>query len=348
MHKTGAAKLMKLIEERVDPNKIQNGKGKRPAFVAANLGDMNILKALLEARADANLTEKKENGLTPAHEAAANDHVDALRLLLEARANIDARGDNGITPIHQAAFSNRVASIKVLLEARADVNTPTTNGKTPIYSATQEGHVKALKELLEARADANLTLRWSPIHVAAQYENMVALRLLLEARANLDASNHEGVTPIHVASKHGCLASVKFLLEAWADPKRVSIGGAGPLDYAKHGGNKEIIKLLEEVEEKDWDVVALATNATAQTDDQTGSKGARDEFATLLTKATPVKMNIHRPGSLYEKEEKEAKQHRPGSLYEKEEVNNGTFTFNPWWVVSLAICRFIATEQQCM
>jgi ankyrin repeat protein len=82
---------------------------------AAAKGDLERLRALLGAGGDPNETETEEHW-PPLVEAAAADHVEAARLLLEAGADMYARTDGGETPLLMAAQRGSVGVFSLLVE----------------------------------------------------------------------------------------------------------------------------------------------------------------------------------------------------------------------------------------
>lgn len=69
---------------------------------------------------------------TPLHHAAAADHADICRLLLDRGARVDARAIDGSTPLHFAARDSCPAAVKVLLEAGGDATARNSSGLLPI------------------------------------------------------------------------------------------------------------------------------------------------------------------------------------------------------------------------
>jgi ankyrin repeat protein len=82
--------------------------------------------------------------------AAFYGHTDIVKLLLESRADVNAKGEYGETALMRAALSSgRMDIIKLLLEAGADVNAKSTNGKTALMTAAKNGHTETVKLLKE-------------------------------------------------------------------------------------------------------------------------------------------------------------------------------------------------------
>ena len=69
---------------------------------------------------------------------------------------MQAAGLWGLTPLHEAAAEDHVHVIDYLLSVGADVNTPTNDGSTPLILAAAWGSLDAVKVLMDKGADPNL------------------------------------------------------------------------------------------------------------------------------------------------------------------------------------------------
>lgn len=124
----------KALGAGADVNAQQSGTGRTALHVAAGR-EMSAL--VLEAGADVNARDV--SGMTPLHQAAANNSNDTLALLLEDGADVNARENFGATPLHFAALANATTTAAVLLEVGADVNARDDNGATPLQMAVLNG-----------------------------------------------------------------------------------------------------------------------------------------------------------------------------------------------------------------
>jgi uncharacterized protein len=86
--------------------------GERPLDVAAVRGDVEEIRALLEAGADINAAG--EHGYTPLHEAVSQGHLSAVKLLVTFGARIDVRNEFGDTPLDVALVRNRNDLVAIL------------------------------------------------------------------------------------------------------------------------------------------------------------------------------------------------------------------------------------------
>src|SRR5204862_4430562 len=84
-----------------------------PLFLAAQVGNAEIIKLLLEGGADANA--KSEIGTTPLMLAASSGNTDAIQALLDHNVDVNA-GDvaNGQTAVMYAGVHHRADAITLL------------------------------------------------------------------------------------------------------------------------------------------------------------------------------------------------------------------------------------------
>ena len=141
-------------------------------FEAAALGDVAILRALLDADPAA-VASFSGDGWTPLHLAAAFGGPEAVRALIERGADVHvvSRNPQQNQALHAAlALSGDLETIRLLVDAGAEVNARQAGGFAPLHSAASGGRREAA-ELLVARG-ANPALRDdqgnSPAHYARQ------------------------------------------------------------------------------------------------------------------------------------------------------------------------------------
>lgn len=84
------------IKAGTDINEIEPMSGSTPLVSAATFGKTDIAKALIDAGADLNISNK--DGSTPLHSAAFFCRVEILQLLINAHADKTLRNKFGVTP----------------------------------------------------------------------------------------------------------------------------------------------------------------------------------------------------------------------------------------------------------
>jgi ankyrin repeat protein len=177
-----------LLEKKADPNArlkatiMQRhhtagdsalGTGATPFMRAAKSGDVEMMKVLLEAGADAKATmPNRTNALmfaaglgwrdgSPAapsyDQGTPEEAIEAIRLLIDAGLDINATNDAGDTTLH-AAIAGRASEpiVRALVEQGASLTTPNKRGQTALAAAMASrkdlsGIVKFLREASEQK-----------------------------------------------------------------------------------------------------------------------------------------------------------------------------------------------------
>jgi ankyrin repeat protein len=128
--------------------------GQTALMAAARKGNTAIVKALLDAKADAN--GKNKVGETALLVAAFNGHGDTVKTLLNAKPNVNAKDENGITALMAAAHKGHAAVVQSLLDGGVDANAKDNKGETALMQAAEQDHDDAVKALLAHSADAQI------------------------------------------------------------------------------------------------------------------------------------------------------------------------------------------------
>jgi serine/threonine-protein phosphatase 6 regulatory ankyrin repeat subunit B len=114
-----------------------------PLMWAAMGGNLDVVRALLDAKADANA---KAGGFTVAEYAYG--HEDAMLMLRHAGPD----RLTGFTALMMASANGRQEVVKALLDAKADVNARAGDGTTALIMAIQNNHPEVAQLLRSAGA----------------------------------------------------------------------------------------------------------------------------------------------------------------------------------------------------
>lgn len=205
---------------------------------AAQLGNEEMVRTLLQHNADINLTD--EQGTTAEKVAKTPAIANMIKnyrrlLILAALENDDAEqmlglfkqynlGIDyvvnelfGVTALHQAAAKGKLNCLKALISAGADLNGfPVTKGKedqtTPLMIAAANGRFNAVRELLAAGAVVSL-------------------------------ADEKQKTALYYAAVNGHTAIVSRLLAAGAHVELESLSVNSPFRAAVDNGHREIVNL---------------------------------------------------------------------------------------------------------
>jgi len=169
---------------------------------AAQIGDLDKVKALLNRNPDLVFSKSGDYGETPLHAAALWGHKSVAAYLLMHRADVNAKNNYGVTPLHEAAGNGHVEVAKLLLVNKADVNAGSTNGGMPLLIAVANNHKDTVELLLAYKAKVNAKdyKGRTPLHEAASRgRHREVVELLLAHQADVNAKDDDGSTPLHLA-----------------------------------------------------------------------------------------------------------------------------------------------------
>ncbi len=139
-------------------------------------GDLDIVRAMVE-RTQVKLEARDEDGWTPLHHAAFNDHLSVVQCLCEQRADKDARDQGGDTPLHLAAQNGNISVVKYMCEQGAHKEKRNRIGKTPLHLAVSRGHISMVQYLCEQGADSEAmdNMNSTLLHLASFYGHISVL-----------------------------------------------------------------------------------------------------------------------------------------------------------------------------
>jgi len=206
-----------------------------------------------------NYSIRFDDGQTPLHIAAINNHVAIAKFLLENDASTSAQDSTGATPLHEAVRYGNTDVAKLLLSAGANVNATDNLGKTPVMIIMPREKVRELYSLLISyKADLGQKDMYGDtiLHIATMMKVSVQeLTVLTNNGADVNARNKEGVTPLQIAVQNGDLQTVKLLTANGANIHTKDTYGNSPLSMA-FAGSTEL-----------FEAVVNSTNATSQDSD---------------------------------------------------------------------------------
>jgi ankyrin repeat protein len=234
---------------------------------------------------------KQFGGLTPLLFAAREGDIESVKALLDAGADVNQTSEYGWTALLVATQNRYYKLGAFLLERGANPNLANVGGWNPLYLATDNrniergeyptrkpdmDHLEFIKLLLAAKANPNQRMRSStetrtvftnqwlfeegatPFLRAAQSGDLVLMKLLLENGADPAIPTDHKVTPLMVASGIGWVEgvtyewspqstfdAVKMLLDLGANVNaQDDLDGRTALMGAAHKGRSDVIQLL--------------------------------------------------------------------------------------------------------
>jgi uncharacterized protein len=190
--------------------------------LAANAGNLETVKRLIEGGADPNSVD--QHGMGP----LLTFDPEVTRYLLEHGANPDLQRNENIAPV-LVGISSNIECMRLMLEAGANANRASDhNGETALHFVASRSDTKAVQLLLDH--GANLNAQTKP--------GMTTYALWRDARVR-------GETPLHRAAAWGSREVIQLLLDAGADPKIRDANKDTPLSWASwHRRDKSVIDQL--------------------------------------------------------------------------------------------------------
>ena len=233
---------------RDDLNKKDQG-GNTPLHFAAAYGRLEIVKFLLENKADSSL--KNNEGKTALQIADSNkiysNSPGVYINIVNALSPISKMNEKGNTALHFDASDGKIEKVKDLLTKGADPDMHDIEGNVALHFAVASNQFEAVELLLKYKAspnEANIE-KTTPLHVATVRGNFEVVKLLLAHGADNSLMNIEGHTPLHLAAADGNAKIVEFLLKEKADPSLKNNQGETAFDFAFSYGRVEICELLK-------------------------------------------------------------------------------------------------------
>lgn len=121
--------------------------GFTPLGLGAFFGNSAVVEFLLTHAANPNRTSNNAQRVAPLNSAAAGQHWEIAKLLIEHGADVNGKQSGGFVPLHNAAQNGQIEMLELLLAHGADVNAKSDDGKTPLAFALENKHDDAVKLL---------------------------------------------------------------------------------------------------------------------------------------------------------------------------------------------------------
>lgn len=215
-------------------------------------GNSQELKKALENKLNPNIQD--EFGVTLLFCASEYGHRDLVKLLLDKGANINLATNTGTTPLMGAAISGRIEIVKYLIKNGAKLGSRDRFGKTALmYGVRPKNSVNVLTVLLENGVDINSVDNFgkSALFWAVQDNNESAIKFLISKGINVNIINKDGENALIFYLSGGKINKeiVGLFINAGTN-LNVKSQGKTALDIALASGNKEIIALIRNAQEK--------------------------------------------------------------------------------------------------
>ena len=196
-----------LLEFKADLNHPAATKSPTPLQYAAESGDLEIVKHLLDNGAAINDRPANVAGGTALQLAATERHIDIVTFPLQSGADINAppSPNYGATALQLAAAKGHIDIVSLLLKSGADINAPPSpdHGATALQFAAINGYIGIASLLLENGADINAPSssigERTALEGAAEWGRLDMVKFLLDE--GIDVESEVGYRYLRAAKK---------------------------------------------------------------------------------------------------------------------------------------------------
>jgi len=212
-------------------------------IVAANSGNIQAVKKLLEKGANVNARSTLYYNSTALMEIAANRDAAMAAFLIENGANVHLIDSFGDPAINWAAYYGDIPFVDVLVKNGASWEVESEQG-TAIDVAMKQWNDPLLDYFIQAGAGQALSGQALELVEAVRGENTEGVQTLLAANALPDQLDELGSPVLINASSIGNLEIIKLLLEAGAMPDLMNRVGQTALSRAAYFSHVPVVELL--------------------------------------------------------------------------------------------------------
>jgi ankyrin repeat protein len=194
----------------------RDSSGRTALAVAAEIGDVDAVAALLERGASADLAAP--DGSTPLHRAVRERHLPCVRALLPATARDAVAGLRRRTALHDAVLNGDEDVVRALLSAGFDPHASDVFGATALHllaGTPAAARIAALLLGAGARPNALDRRGFTALHAAAAVDDVALMRVLLPS-VDVDVLSTRRETALDVALRYRADRAAELLLAAGA------------------------------------------------------------------------------------------------------------------------------------
>ncbi|EKX39034.1 hypothetical protein GUITHDRAFT_143837 [Guillardia theta CCMP2712] len=197
---------------------------------------------------------KDANARGVVHWAAAEGHVEVIKLAMRAGADMKARDENGQSPFFIAVVNKRMEAARLVARnVSVDVNEKDAGLRaTPLHHAAGNGDLQMIHMLMLMNANVNATsilgsaLQWAAM---SECEEAVKLLITLGADPNVLPSDEGGrkvPPPLVMAASMNQHRMCELYVGAGANLSLCDQEGFTALHFAAETGNVDLFRLLVE------------------------------------------------------------------------------------------------------
>lgn len=201
--------VRKLMQKGEWVNQTEGNYGPTALYIACEKGHLDIVKLLIEKKANINAASSSHTALGIACE---NNHIEIVRFLIEKKADIKETGLRGQTPLNIACDKGFYEIAELLI----NINKDAAALDEALFRAVDSGHYEIVKLLLNKSANVN-TQGWkfdeyaTPLHLAIERDNRRLVKLLIKYGADTNQC-YRVYTPIALACSKEKIKVAEYLI----------------------------------------------------------------------------------------------------------------------------------------
>lgn len=224
----------------------QKFKDALPLETACDVGSVEIVKALVEHKADLAIRSQRYNW-SMLYLAVASDSVPLVKYLITQGMDPKALEQPDGETLLWAAPSRAMAEFLITL--KIDPQARDKHKDTALHEACRRSRKDVVELLLDSGLGIETKGKWDmpPLHSAActlDGEPRTVVYLLLARGANINSKGHEGKTALHECAFYNRLEMAELLLARGAEVEAKDDKGRTPMDLLILGGKKERLRLM--------------------------------------------------------------------------------------------------------
>ncbi|KAL8504602.1 hypothetical protein ACS0TY_015966 [Phlomoides rotata] len=231
----------------------QNQSGETALYVAAECGHVDVVEEMAKYYDVSSAAIKSKSGFDAFHIAAKLGELGVLKVLMEAIPQLVATVDqSNTTALHTAAAQGHIEVVNFLLEINSSLATiARNNGKTALHSSARNGHSEVVKALLSKEPGI---ATWSDkkgqtaLHMAVKGNSTKVIDELVAPDSSvLTITDGKDNTALHIAARKGRPQIVQALLKhEGINKEAINKAGETAFDTAEKTSHSDIATILQE------------------------------------------------------------------------------------------------------
>mmetsp|Transcript_7770 Transcript_7770/g.11547 ORF Transcript_7770/g.11547 Transcript_7770/m.11547 type:complete len:1320 (+) Transcript_7770:61-4020(+) len=245
----GVLELAQIICERPDFSGVDavDCDGKTALFYACLSGSVNVVKYLLNEKADFNIINSRGN--TCMHAACQNGDLKIVRQLVTAGMDVNTANLKGDRPTDFAVAAKKETVLAYMRSIMALERTVEIRIRKLCLAQDVDGLVHMVQSGYDVVDSVSSIVKNPPttsvFHTICRKGLLRTCSYLCSLEVPLDVRDPEGYTPLHICSAEGHYDLLELLLDSGADYLMRTDDGRNCVHLAAKGGHLDVVRALE-------------------------------------------------------------------------------------------------------